>query len=318
MSGHSTYVKDLASTRPDLDKQGRVRLAAYSLETMITSRKATLSAESALFVGDTHADVGWLKSVVLPTARKMGFTTIIQVGDFGYWPESRKFLNVVRNARAKFGVDVWFIDGNHEHFTTLNRNVRAAQVAAGVPEGDRNPVELVPGFIYLPRGSRITVAGRSVACVGGAASIDRADRIVGTSWFPEERINDSDIAAIVAGGHADILITHDAPAGWRIPGAWSEGSPPSSWCTELLSCDEHRGRVREVLELVTPSTLIHGHYHVAYQQRSLESWGTLDTFGLDCNKSRRWGVAVREIDDELSFEWVGVRQELHDIHHTHS
>lgn len=263
-----------------------------------------LSAESALFVGDTHSDTGWMKFAVLPTAARMGIKTVIQVGDFGYWPESRKFLNVAKTARAKFGVDVWFIDGNHEHFTKLNRDVAAAQVAAGIPEGDRTPVELSPGFVYLPRGSRISVAGRSVACVGGAVSIDRADRIVGTSWFAEERINDLDIAAVAAGGHADILITHDAPAGWRIPGAWSEGPLPISWYAELPSCDEHRGRVREVLELVTPSTLIHGHYHSAYQQMSAESWGTLDTFGLDCNGSRSWGVAVREVDGELSFEWV--------------
>jgi hypothetical protein len=272
---------------------------------MTAASSMKLTTPSALFVGDTHADAGWLKFVVLPTAVKMGITTIIQVGDFGYWPDSRKFMQVVKTARAKFGVDVWFIDGNHEHFTTLNRNVRAAQVAAGVPEGNREPVELSPGFIYLPRGSRITVAGRSVACVGGAASIDRADRIVGTSWFPEERINDSDIAAVAAGGHTDILITHDAPAGWHIPGVMSEGPLPSSWYAELPSCDEHRGRVREVLELVTPSTLIHGHYHSPYQRRSAEGWGTLDTFGLDCNDSRRWGVAVREVDGELSFEWVG-------------
>ncbi|HEY5303702.1 MAG TPA: hypothetical protein VIJ86_06560 [Acidimicrobiales bacterium] len=235
----------------------------------------------------------------------MGIKTIIQVGDFSYWPESRQFLNAVRNAHQKFGVDTWFIDGNHEHFTTLNRNVSAAQAASGVPEGNRDPVELSPGFVYLPRGSRIEVVGRSVACVGGAASINRRDLINGKSWFPEERINDSDIAAVAAGGHADILITHDAPAGWHIPGVMSEGPLPSSWYPELSSCDEHRGRVREVLELVTPSTLIHGHYHSAYQQRSAEGWGTLDTFGLDCNESQRWGVVAREVEGELSFEWVG-------------
>ena len=97
----------------------------------------------------------------------MGITTIIQVGDFGYWPDSGNFLYVVETACEKFGVDVWFIDGNHEHFTSFNRDVQAAQVAFGVSEGNRDPVELAPGFVYLPRGSRIEVAGRSVACVGG-------------------------------------------------------------------------------------------------------------------------------------------------------
>jgi len=95
----------------------------------------SFSTSSALFVGDTHSDTGWMKSAVLATAARMGIKTVIQVGDFGYWPESRKFMNVVRNARQKYGVDVWFIDGNHEHFTTLNYKVSAARVAAGVPEG---------------------------------------------------------------------------------------------------------------------------------------------------------------------------------------
>ena len=272
---------------------------------MNESRKVKLTTPSALFVGDTHADAGWLAFAVLPTAVSMGISTIIQVGDFGYWPDSGNFLGIVKTAREKFGVDIWFIDGNHEHFSSLNRDVQAAQAAFGVSEGNRDPVELAPGFVYLPRGSRIEVAGRSVACVGGAASIDRAYRISGVNWFPEERINVSDISAVAAGGHADILITHDAPSGWQIPGIRSERPLPTSWYLELPSCAEHRERVREVIELVTPSTLIHGHYHSAYQQRSVESWGTLDTFGLDCNETKRWGVAAREVDGELSFEWVG-------------
>jgi hypothetical protein len=181
----------------------------------------TLSTESALFVGDTHGDAGWLKFAVLPTTVKMGISTIIQVGDFDYWPDSRKFMQIVKTAREKFGVDILFIDGNHEHFTKLDRDVRAAQVGVGVAEGDRDPVKLAPGLVSLPRGSRVTVAGRGVACVGGAASIDRADRVEGKSWFPEERISDLDIEAVAARGHADILITHDAPSGWTNP----ESSP---------------------------------------------------------------------------------------------
>jgi Icc-related predicted phosphoesterase len=266
--------------------------------------KPTLSTESALFIGDTHGDAGWLKSVVLRTAVKMGIGTIIQVGDFGYWPESRKFMQVVKTARERYGIGIWFIEGNHEHFTKLYRDVRAAQVAAGVPEGNRDPVELAPGLVYLPRGSRVSMAGRSVACVGGAASINRADLIVGTSWFPEERINDSDIEAVKAGGHADILITHDAPSGWDIPGLSRDSQRPNSWILEMPSCDEHRERVREVLELVAPSVLIHGHYHAAYEKTHIENFGRLKTYGLDRNTHRGWGVIMREVDGELSFRWV--------------
>lgn len=66
----------------------------------------TFSTESALFVGDTHADTGWLNFAVLPTAKKLGIATIIQVGDFGYLLEARKFLNAARKARQRFGVDI--------------------------------------------------------------------------------------------------------------------------------------------------------------------------------------------------------------------
>ena len=66
----------------------------------------TFSTESALFVGDLHADTGWLKFAVLPTAKKMGIATIIQVGDFRYWLEARKILNAARKGRQRFGVDI--------------------------------------------------------------------------------------------------------------------------------------------------------------------------------------------------------------------
>ena len=81
-----------------------------------------LTTPSALFVGDTHADAGWLKFVVLPTAERMGISTIIQVGDFGYWPDSRKFLNIVKTAREKFGVDVLFIGTSDLSFSLGLRN----------------------------------------------------------------------------------------------------------------------------------------------------------------------------------------------------
>jgi len=59
-----------------------------------------------------------------------------------------------------------------------------------------------------------------------------------------------------------------------------------------------------VLELVTPSTLIHGHYHSAYDESREEGWGTLNAFGIDGNGSKRWGVAVRDFEGEFTSECV--------------
>jgi hypothetical protein len=264
----------------------------------------TFTLDSALIVGDSHADAGWFKFTVLPLAVEMGVSAIVQVGDFGYWPDAAKFLHVVRTAREKYGVDVVFFDGNHEHFLMLARDVASAQVATGVPAGSREPVELSPGVTYLPRGARLEIAGRSVAVCGGAVSLNRRDLKLGVSWFAEERINDLDIEAVARGGPADILLTHDAPSGWRIPGILSDGVIPVSWMMELPSAEEHRERVREVLEIVRPAVLIHGHYHSAYQLAHQESWGELEVFGLDCNDSRYWGVVLAEIDGDLSAKWV--------------
>ena len=68
--------------------------------------------------------------------------------------------------------------------------------------------------------------------------------------------------------------------------------------------------MREVLDLVTPSVLIHGHYHSAYEHRSAESWGRLKTFGLNCNESKGWGVTLRDAGGGLPFEWVGIDDHL--------
>ncbi|HUZ39947.1 MAG TPA: hypothetical protein VMU68_00945 [Acidimicrobiales bacterium] len=84
----------------------------------------------------------------------------------------------------------------------------------------------------------------------------------------------------------------------------SDGPIEDSWKLELPTCDEHRERVREVLELVTPSVLIHGHYHTAYEHGSAESGGRLETFGLDRNESKGWGVALRKVDGESSLKWI--------------
>ncbi len=54
-------------------------------------------------------------------AAKKGATTIIQVGDFGIWPNDKgvvKFLSI-EETLAKYNINLYFIDGNHENFDWL-------------------------------------------------------------------------------------------------------------------------------------------------------------------------------------------------------
>lgn len=248
-----------------------------------------MATDAALLVGDTHADTPFLLAA-LRTAQHLGLPTVIQLGDFGYWPHADSFLRLARTARETYGVDVWFIDGNHENFYDLSAHVSKARPLGADP---RSPVELAPGFVYLPRGSRIRVAGQRVLCVGGATSVDRTLRTPGIDWFIEERLSDADIDAAIAGGPADILLSHDAPAGWTIPGL---PMLPASWLAELPAAHEHRRRLAEVFEAVLPSIVVHGHYHVAYAAEIERPWGPVRVYGLAHNGQHLWGARILTVD----------------------
>lgn len=259
-----------------------------------------LSAERVLLAGDTHADVGFLRCV-LETAATLELPVVVQLGDFGYWPDRREFLYRASLARARYGVDLWFLDGNHEHHPAL-----AAAAAAASPLGPepRAPRELSPGLVYLPRGARIEIAGRATLCVGGAASIDRALRRVGRDWFPDERLDDTDIASASATGPAEILLSHDAPDGWAIPGLAPDHELTPAWRAERPACEEHRGRLGEVARAVRPRVVVHGHYHHAYALEATTPWGPCRVYGLGGSDERLWGARVEGRDGELAIDPV--------------
>jgi Icc-related predicted phosphoesterase len=259
-----------------------------------------LSADSVLFVGDTHANTTWLRKTVLPRAAELEVDAIFQLGDFGYWPiRGNKFLEVAANARKTHGVDVWFIDGNHDDHVSLRKDYLKTFVGTD----ERFPAELSPGFFYLPRGSRVEVAGLSVACMGGAHSIDRAFRTPGEDWFPEEQITEEDVEAALKNPRADILVTHDAPAGWEIPGLMPRSSLPREWQKELPACEAHREKLAEVLNIVQPKVLVHGHYHVGYSKTVDMPWGALDVSGLNCEFTARWGMVIYKREDGFDLVW---------------
>jgi predicted phosphodiesterase len=200
------------------------------------------------FAGDWHANTHYATAAI-DWAAVHGAQVILHTGDFGYGL-SGLFLARLPNALLARHMRLLFVDGNHEHHDALNR----------MPLDDHGLRPVAPLIWHLPRGYRWTWAGVRFLALGGAHSVDRRHRVPGVSWWPQETLTTTDAATAVAGGRADVMVCHDAPAGVDIPGLnprmWPEG--------EVRAANNHRELLATVVSAVQPRWLWHGHYHRRY------------------------------------------------------
>ena len=75
-------------------------------------------------VGDTHANTGWFIRVIEDLAAE-GVRVVVHLGDFGWWPQY-KFAQKISRAAGRIGVEVLFIDGNHEHHLNPRKGALSA------------------------------------------------------------------------------------------------------------------------------------------------------------------------------------------------
>ncbi|MGE0306865.1 MAG: metallophosphoesterase [Acidimicrobiia bacterium] len=126
-----------------------------------------------VIVGDTHGNTKWVKHLTHVAARS-DCPVIIQVGDFGYFPDhcdGPRFLSMVDRACSANDVELWFIDGNHDDHTSL------AELEHG-----HVPVRVAEHVTYLPRGTRLYLGGCALGFLGEAFSVDWRDRTAGIDW----------------------------------------------------------------------------------------------------------------------------------------
>lgn len=231
-------------------------------------------------IGDTHGDLNWTYRVLVKLASE-GTDTAIQLGDFGWWPargsawiaddglKTPFFPGDITRLASDLGIKLLFIDGNHEHHHHL-RNWAAERGW----DGGADPVEMLDGLWYLPRGCAWEWDDVSFRAVGGAFSIDKEGRTPGYSWFPEETPTQDEIDLAVNAGPADILITHDFPdLGYQLPSAYevSESFERSSRAV--------REQLAEVVKAIDPALVVHGHWHWRYTKKV----GEVTVEGFDCN-----------------------------------
>jgi Icc-related predicted phosphoesterase len=291
------------------DEKRRMRRETRSFKaTECTSRTRRhtsgmdISANRLLVVGCVHADYTWFAQKVLPTAAENEVDAVLVSGDFGYWRDRKGLLGAAASSQARFGVETWFVDGNHEDHPLLAEAVASSRIDG---DEERSPVALDGSLLYIPRGGRFHLGDAIGVGCGGARSIDKDYRVDGLDWFKEEAITSEDVEAVARGGHADLMVTHDAPWGWQIPGLMSIEKMEPEWQGMLEACWEHRKVLREAFVAVSPSVVLHGHYHSGYEKVVHETWGDVRIVGLDHNNKDQWGriVSARGTQIEIS-DWV--------------
>jgi predicted phosphodiesterase len=235
--------------------------------------------------GDWHGNTGWAKHALMKFSH-VGVKHILHVGDFGFWPgnSGRKYRYKVNKFLALYGMTLYVTLGNHEDYVKV-----ASFVEHPTMEGFVYHVDY-PHILVAKRGARWEWNDVSFVSLGGANSIDFTGRTEGISWWKEERISLGDIYRTVEGGHADIMISHDCPAGVNIFGSHRDAS--NGWSpTEIAYAQESRVALRQAVDGVKPDILFHGHYH-RFLDLTTELFDgvegyTLRSIGLDMDDSQK-------------------------------
>jgi|GEM_PF-1429304 len=254
-------------------------------------------------LGDMHGTEFWLNRAIDEFASG-GFDTIIQVGDLGVWPgnvAAAKWDRVNKRLRLA-GITMLCAPGNHEDYD---------QIDALEPRDD-GWLPFRKHILLAPRGHRTEMGGRTFVWLGGAGSVDRTQRTQADStftrhhensgssqqrktWWEQEAITDEDVALTAAGGHADVMVGHEAPGRVQTIASRLRGNPGGFYRHDIDYADRVRDKYMEAFIVVEPTLALHGHYHFAVNEDV--DYGTFVThvFGL-ANDGQPYSTGVLDLD----------------------
>lgn len=221
--------------------------------------------------GDFH---GYFKRVNRFLSSKPKVSTILQCGDFGFWPRmhGKVFYDSYGHPKTfnmytlkNRDVKIFWCDGNHEDHESLKKIEN---------------FEIMPNVFYMRRGKILPlVDGRNILFIGGAYSIDKASRTPGEDWFPEEEISQQDIYDLID-AKIDIVISHTAPLEFDVVDYHNDFHKDSS-----------RDALSYVLNKYHPKLWYFGHMHL-FKQGEFEGckWTCLSSI----ESGDRWWIELEE------------------------
>jgi predicted phosphodiesterase len=168
--------------------------------------------------GDIHGAMERLYDDVLAFEAVLSarFDWVLQVGDFGIWPDPERIDRGTRNHDGAGDFSKWlaagrpvprrtvFIKGNHEDFAWL--------------EAQSNS-EVLSGLIYLRNGYKIELEGpgSETVCVGGVGGCygpsDYGRNSKALQGYAKRHYTHDEVERLASSQGVDIVLTHDAPPG---------------------------------------------------------------------------------------------------------
>lgn len=240
-----------------------------------------------LIAGDTHGNLEHWRYLI-NTAHDLRISTVVQVGDFGYWehmPEGVKFLDRLNAYASPRGIQIHFLDGNHDKTSLLIDRYDPPQYLN--PNGS---LRIRTNINYLPRGLRWTWGDTRFIALGGAYSVDKAYRLrlerdqraPERYWFPEEEMTDEDMATILLDTEGvEVILAHDKP----------RASNPMWNRKAFAECLPNQDRLQLAVNTLKPKLFVHGHLHYRYTdtiRSGDDTWTKVEGLHCDPEGTMHW------------------------------
>lgn len=225
-------------------------------------------------VGDLHGYVGPALEQI-DILNNLGVKTIMQLGDFGYWPRhlsNMDFLDQMQEALSNNGQMLYALGGNHEDWKSWIETLRRG------PYCDTTfGTYIRSNIVLLPRTGVFEMGGMTFGVAAGAVSIDRSVRTLGIDYFHEETLKDEEVEHFPTSYDIDVLLTHDCSN--LTPWGFKMVPDPASI--------DHRQKIDRLIDKTAPEFQFHGHMHKKFDwQRPVRNGEDLEwtqVYGLNCN-----------------------------------
>jgi predicted phosphodiesterase len=173
-------------------------------------------------------------------------TSIIQVGDFGAYSTKSEILEKTQRVCEEFDIQFYAIRGNHDNPYCWSDE--------GKTEIEKN----YPNIHMVQDYTTGTINDKSVLFVGGAVSVDRRYNTPFVNYWEDEALIYRQVKE-----HYDILILHSAPS---YVNYGSDGDNIKHFIDNdaalLQDLINERLLIDQIVEDVTPSLVIGGHFHI--------------------------------------------------------